>query len=104
MNLVFDTKGNARAHHDFARKFILLEKRLIKDEITDKDMEEIIAERLDVEAEEPPVLRVLDSICHNELLKAMGYEEKMFLRISWCQSFFSPVIDLFPWSIRKKSA
>jgi hypothetical protein len=103
INLVFDTKGNARSHHDFARKFIQLEKELIKKNITETELESLIAQRLDIEAEEPPVLRVLDSMCHNELLKAMGYEKAEFLKISIIQSFLSPFIDFFPSQISKTS-
>ena len=103
INLVFDTKGNARAHHDFARQFIQIEKELIKKNVTEEELEKLIAQRLDIEAEEPPVLRVLDSMCHNELLKAMGYEETEFLKISLPQSFLSPFIDFFPSYIKKTS-
>lgn len=103
INLVFDTKGNARTHHDFARQFIQLEKQLIKQDITDTELINITAQRLDIEAEEPPVLRVLDSMCHNELLKAMGYDKTDFLQISIIQSFFSPFFDVLPSTISKNS-
>jgi hypothetical protein len=36
----------------------------------------IVAQRLDIEACEPPILRVLDSICHNEMMRALGYASK----------------------------
>lgn len=100
INLVFDTKGNARVHHDFARQFILIEKELIKRNVTEVDLEKLTSQRLDLEAEEPPVLKVLDSRCHNELLKAMGYDKKHFLKINVIQSFFSQVLDFFPSTIK----
>ncbi len=103
INLVFDTKGNARAHHDFARQFILIEKELIKQNVTEKDLEKLISRRLDIEAEEPPVLKVLDSRCHNELLKAMGYDKKEFLKINTVQSFLSQFIDFFPSTVKTNS-
>jgi len=103
INLVFDTKGNARAHHDFARQFIQIEKELAKKNVTEEELARLTAQRLDIEAEEPPVLRVLDSMCHNELLKAMGYDKTEFLKISIIQSFLSPFIDFLPSHISRTS-
>jgi hypothetical protein len=43
------------------------------------------ARRLEIEADEPPILKVLDSVCHNELLRAMGYDKSEFYRIGVVQ-------------------
>ena len=34
--------------------------------------------RLDIESDEPPVLRTLDVICHNELAKSMGRDDSIY--------------------------
>jgi hypothetical protein len=103
VNLVFDTKGNARLHHDLARDFIAVEKTLINPELTPDQLAEAEAKRLDIEAEEPPVLKVLDLTCHNDLLKAMGYEKENFYKIGFLRSAFANFFDFFPSSIKKVS-
>ncbi|SHH34270.1 hypothetical protein SAMN02745124_00195 [Desulfofustis glycolicus DSM 9705] len=101
INLVFDTKENARLHHDLARDFITIEKNLIAPHLTPEKFAEAEARRLDIEAEEPPVLKVLDLTCHNDLLKAMGYEEEHYYKIGFWRSAFANFFDLFPGSIKK---
>ena len=92
-DLVFNTAQSARLHQDLARRFIQLEKKCLNDKSSDID--DLIAERLDIESDEPPPLRVLDSICHNELLRAMGYgpDEGDYVKIGFFQRLFSPFFD-----------
>jgi hypothetical protein len=73
LDLVVGTAQKARLHSDLARRFISLEKQLVA--ATVADATQMIAfeqERLTIEADEPPVMRVLDCLCHNEQLKALG--------------------------------
>ena len=78
--------GTARSgnhHAELARRFIWLERRFAHDrDLTDEEHEELTRARLDIEATEPSVLRLLDVICHYELLKALGDEEEP-PRIPW---------------------
>jgi hypothetical protein len=95
MDLVVGTAQAARLHYDLARKFIDLEKTIISTkEPTYEDMANFKAQRLEIEADEPPALKVLDSICHNELLRAMGYGSNEFAKIIWYQRLFSQIIDI----------
>jgi hypothetical protein len=55
-----------------------------------------------IEAEEPPILRVLDSVVYNELCKALGYDECQMVKIGWLQSLMSQIIDLWPSKIKKE--
>lgn len=103
INLVFGTKSNARLHHDLARQFISLEKRLISPDLTPAILATIESDRLSIEAEEPPVLRVLDLICHNELIKAMGYGKEELFNIPFWKSACANLYDVFPSSIRKNT-
>ena len=48
--------------------------------------------RLDIERQEPPVLRVLDTLCYNELVRAMGYGEQV--RVGFWQRLFANFFDL----------
>ena len=79
INLVFDTKGNARLHHDLARDFISIEKDLINPHLTPEQFAKAEARRLDVEAEEPPILKVLDLTCHKRASKSNGIRKRTFL-------------------------
>ena len=93
-NLVVGSNRMARLHHDLARRFIALEKEILNTpEPTPEDLARWCAARLDIETEEPPPLRVLDSVCHNELMRAMGYPPEQLLRIGWLQRLFSPFFD-----------
>ena len=86
----FGLKGNR--HAQFVKDFTLLEKRL-----HDTSEEAVIAitqERLDLETLEPPVLRVLDVLCHNELLRAMGNDDpNEQVPVSWFQRQMAQFFD-----------
>ena len=41
------------------------------DAVAPEQLAELGARRLQIEATEPPILRVLDAMCHNELLTAL---------------------------------
>lgn len=95
VNLVLGSALRARAHADFAREFIALEKRLTCEPTCDEKLIiEVRAERLSIEAEEPPVLHVLNVICHNEQMRAMGYKKDQLAPVRWWQRLFSQVVDL----------
>jgi len=94
IDLVVGTAKMARLHSDLARQFIGLEKTIISaQKITGKNLKQFEAERLDIESDEPPVLKVLDSVCHNELMRAMGFPKAQFLKIGFLQRYFSQLFD-----------
>ena len=73
VDLAVGTARMADRHADFARQFIHLEKEFSHDKsLTDKEHERIVGERLDIEAGEPAPLRLLDVMCHYEILKSLG--------------------------------
>ena len=93
LNLVFGFAASARLHNDFIVKFSELEKRIILNSDSSIDSINVfMAERLDIETCEPPTLRILDMICHNELCRAMGCGEETMAKINlmqrWCSQFF----------------
>ena len=106
VQLVISPSEAARLHADLARDFIGLEKQMILagESVSDKQIDEFTALRLDIEAKEPPTLRVLDAMCHNELLRAMGYDRSKHVRISWLQRLCAPLFDLRQEAIDKQLA
>lgn len=82
IDLVFDAPQFARLHNDLARKFIDLEKEMvILPSLTGEHIRSFTAKRLEIESEEPPVLRVLNILCHNELMRAMGYADDKLAQV-----------------------
>src|SRR5207247_1100879 len=95
IDMLVGTAATARLHDDLARRFIVLEKKIISMSApSEEDIRQWTTQRLDIEADEPPVLRVLDSVCHNELLRAMGYGSEHMLPIKWYQRLLAQFIDL----------
>lgn len=106
INLVFTPSQAARRHNDLLKAFFSLEKDILAtspETITDDVFTSLTAKRLDIEAEEPPPLRVLDCICHNELLKSMGYDRSHEVHITWYQRLASPIIDICDHKIEPKA-
>ena len=94
--LVFRTAKTARLHNELAREFIALEKELVLagEGLPEPRLHELQARRLDIEVREPPPLRVLDTLCHNELLRAMGYPPEQQVRVGFWQRAFAQLFDL----------
>jgi hypothetical protein len=101
INLVIGSNPQARVHHDLCKRFISIEKDISVNTNPNEDMlAKWIAERLDIESEEPPVLHVLNCICHNELARAMGHSSESFAKIAWYQRLLAPFIDFREHSIK----
>ena len=100
--LVLRVGSRASRHNALKRRFIGLEKKLItcRDNPDANQLEKLQQERLSIEADEPPVLRVLDTLCHNELAYSMGYDDKEFKQTSWAQRAFRHFFDVDPESLR----
>jgi len=79
----------ADLHRNLKRRFGILEGRMVKAFPKETNLTEFQVERLDIELEEPPVYRVLDSLCRNEVLLAQDYtldkDAHLFVRVSWWQ-------------------
>jgi hypothetical protein len=95
----------ARLHEELAKRFASLEHSIV---VTDHSKHEGIskleAERLLIEADEPPIMRVLDSQCHNELCRAMDEEDCEFVQVGPIQALFSQIIDLWPSKIKRRTS
>lgn len=101
INLVIGSSHQARVHHDLCKRFIYLEKKISGCIApSEEKLAEWISERLEIESEEPPVLHVLNCICHNELARAMGYGPEHFAKISFFQRLFAPLVDIREHTIK----
>lgn len=101
IDLVFDAPQYARSHNDLARRFIDLERKIvILPALTEENIRYFTSKRLEIEADEPPVLRILNILCHNELMKAMGYPDKDLIPIPRCKRILCHFFDLNDSSIK----
>lgn len=77
LDLAVGTSRCANLHGDLARRFIALEQRFAHGRnLEDEEFEQLTRMRLEIESGEPPVLRLLDVICHYELLRALGDQRR----------------------------
>ncbi|MCY3986407.1 MAG: hypothetical protein OXF23_05125 [Candidatus Dadabacteria bacterium] len=75
LDFAIGTGRRSNEHGDLARQFISLEIEFGTDqEPSEVDLDRLTKERLKIEAREPVALRLLDAMCHYELLRAMGDE------------------------------
>ena len=95
------TTEKARLHHDLARRFTLLQKK-ISVSPEDNKYKDYYSERLDIEADEPPVRSILNMMCYNEILRAKGYPLEDQVTIKWYQRLFCHWIDFGEFSIQRK--
>lgn len=68
----------------------------------DELVQDVTKERLNIEANEPKVKKVLDTICHNELLRAMGYPKSKEIGIGFWQRLFAQIFDFREYKLRSK--
>ena len=108
LDLVIGFSNKARDYRELARDFGQLEIRLmgVGESCDDKTLAELTNCRLEIEQNEPPVLRVLDSYCHNEMVRVTDYSTKEEaegekIKITFWQSVFMPWFDWYASSLKK---
>ncbi|EUB82799.1 hypothetical protein [Pseudomonas sp. GM30] len=99
-NLVLGSAIRARDHSDFMRRYVELERRMLQP-ASEALLLSITADRLSIEADEPPVLHVLNCICHNDQLRADDGDADQYVPIGPLQRFFSPYFDICAHSLKK---
>lgn len=87
-------------HAELAKRFTRLEKDMAACTPTAANLARLQGERLDIEMTEPPVLHVLNAICHNELARAMGYGPEQMAHIGWGQRLFAQFFDVREHALR----
>ena len=105
-DVIFNPSRLARQHNDLARDFIRLERDMVcaqaEAELTAPVVATFQARRLSIEAKEPPHYRVLNMMCHNELVRALGRDPAQCADIGLLRRIVANVIDL-PGRIDKRS-
>ena len=101
--LVFAPARGARRHAALAVDFLALEKDLIRagSSLTLEALVELQTRRLDFEATEPPVYRVLDAICQDELVTALGVDASHRSNVTGWQRLWRHVFDVGAHRLRK---
>jgi hypothetical protein len=102
IDLIVGTSRQAWLHADLAKRFFGLEKELNNSQKTEAELIRLKNLRLDIEMEEPPVLHVLNKICDNDMVRAMGYKDSELLVIKWYQRLAAPYLDISPQTIRRR--
>lgn len=84
-------------HTSFKFRFAWLERRIVTGPAQGDCWAEYHSERLSIEMYEPTPYKILDTLCHNELLRAEGFkrESKHYVKVGWWQSL---TCQLWPWS------
>ena len=101
--VMFKTAERARQHELLARDFVALEQNLVRVQwdLTTKALLELQNRRLHIEATEPPTYRVLDAMCHDELVTALGRDPGQRTNVTFWQRRCGHFFDLAPHRIRK---
>ena len=105
LELVFGPARSARYHNELAREFIALEQEALRVGSTSVTAESLLGlqiRRLDIEAKEPPVYRVLDVLCNDEVAKAFGHPEEHRSNVTWFQRLFKNIVDIRADRLEKK--
>jgi hypothetical protein len=94
LNLVIRTSERARQHHDLAKRFIALEQKVLP--AVEDDFVALYAEKLTIEADEPPMLDILAVLCHNDQVFAEGYGPDRVYKVNFLQRLCAHFLDLPP--------
>lgn len=109
LDMIIKFSENARIHTELAQEFVDLQQMIVAVDEAKSAVElqvilrGLMASRLKIETKEPPILRVLDTLCHNELLRAEGYDTKDYVQVNWYQRLMSQIVDINQSSLDKRS-
>lgn len=103
--LVFGPARAARRYDSLAVSFLALEKDLLRagPSLTAEILVGLQSRRLDLEAAEPPVYRVLDAVCHDELVTALGIDQSQCSNVTRWQRLWRHFLDVGAQRIRKNA-
>ena len=92
-----------RLHYGLAVEFNELERRLTRlREPNEEALADLEEERLKIEKREPAMYRILDIMCHNEMVKALGYDPSELYDIPWSKRLVAQWVKSGHEAIRKR--
>ena len=95
-DLIYGSARKATQHAVMKREFVLLERRMTLVECSEGALKEMVAARLEVEANEPPIRRNLTKMAYNDVLRSMGYGPEKKLSIPWIKRRLAHLVDIGP--------
>ena len=109
LSLVGRVGTKANDHNDLKRRFIRLQQRMEREgsEVDEAVVGELAEERLAIEADEPPVNRVVHARCYNEVVKSLKDvqdTDKRFVKIRWRHSALGWLTRAFDDSLKLEPA
>ncbi len=98
MALVYEAPRMARLHSELARKYIELEQKMISVEppADESGLKQFQAQKLEIEVDEPPIHRVLDLLCRNEMIHASGYDKAKLYPATRFERLTAQILHLEP--------
>jgi hypothetical protein len=102
-DLILNAAEGAGLHADLARRYLELEAEIAAagENPSDQQMREFANRRLRISLEEPPIKRVLDCVCHNELVRATGQGRAWEGKLTGIRRFLANFWDVSPGKIRQ---
>lgn len=88
LDTVLGFSKKAKQHYDLCRRFTELAASMAEWEANESNLKKAEAERLRIEANEPPVKRLVDIQARNDELRARGYSSENFAPLSRMQRMF----------------
>lgn len=84
LELVVDSKAKTTLHASLRQKYLQLELELSeRDFVYDYEQKSLMAKRIAIEVEEPPIIKELMNHCNNELVSVYDLEEKHKISMGW---------------------
>lgn len=97
LSVAFGFSERARTANDLYRRFAALAHQMAAHPAPGTaELRTWKAERLMIEADEPPIISVLNVLCHNAEMRARGYGDEHRFRVRWWQRLCANVISLPP--------
>ena len=95
LSIVLELEEKMKKYVDLEQDFIELERQLEsrRNNKTKELITMIRDRRLHIQFREPPVLLVLNALCHNELVRAKGYPADSEVHVSFLQRLFANWFD-----------
>ena len=100
--LILGAARGAREHSALAVSFVHVEKELLRSRPAPSAevLNALQSRRLEIEASAPPIYRVLEAVCHDELVTALGRDPCERRNVTTWQRLWRHVVDIRPHTVQ----